>query len=88
MLAGATATLPIHAVMGKRLTIIGTVLRARSLAEKAGATEAFAADTARWWDDGTLRPIVDRVVPLAEAASAYDLVASDTTFGKVVLDTR
>jgi NADPH:quinone reductase-like Zn-dependent oxidoreductase len=88
MLAGATATLPIHAVMGKRLTIIGTVLRARSLAEKAAATAAFATETARWWDDDTLRPIVDRVIPLADAASAYDLVASDTTFGKVILDTR
>ena len=88
MLAGATATLPIHAVMGKRLTIVGTVLRARSLAEKAAATEAFATETARWWDERTLRPIVDRVIPLDDARSAYDLVASDTTFGKVVIDTR
>jgi len=88
MLAGATATLPIHAVMSKRLTIVGTVLRARSLAEKAAATEAFATETARWWDDDTLRPIVDRIVPLDDAPSAYDLVASDTTFGKVVIDTR
>ena len=88
MLAGATATLPIHAVMGKRLTIVGTVLRARSLAEKAAATEAFAAETARWWDERTLRPVVDRIIPLDDARSAYDLVASDTTFGKVVIDTR
>ncbi len=88
MLAGATATLPIHAVMSKRLTIVGTVLRARSLAEKAAATEAFAMETAQWWDDNTLRPIVDRIVRLDDAQSAYDLVASDTTFGKVIIDTR
>jgi NADPH:quinone reductase len=88
MLAGATATLPIHSVMGKRLTIIGTVLRARTLPEKGAATEAFATETARWWNDNTMRPIVDRVVPLDEAPSAYELVASDTTFGKVILDAR
>ncbi len=87
-LAGATATLPIHAVMAKRLSIFGTVLRSRSLAEKAAATEAFATETARWWDDGTLAPAVDRVIPLADAPSAYDLVASDTTFGRVIIDTR
>ncbi|MGZ8763187.1 MAG: NAD(P)H-quinone oxidoreductase [Acidimicrobiia bacterium] len=88
MLAGATATLPIHTVMGKRLTIVGTVLRARSLLEKAEATGAFAMETSRWWDDNTLGPIVDRIIPLDDARSAYDLVASDTTFGKVILDTR
>lgn len=87
-LAGVTAPLPIHLVMSKRLTLVGTVLRARSLAEKATATEAFATETARWWDDSTLRPIVDSVVPLADAPSAYELVASDSTFGKVILDTR
>lgn len=88
MLAGTTGTLAIPSVMSKRLTIIGTVLKARSLSEKAVAIEAFATETERWWDDNTLRPIVDRVIPLADAPSAYDLVASDTTFGKVILDLR
>jgi NADPH2:quinone reductase len=87
-LAGASATLSILGVMSKRLTIIGTVLRARSLDEKAAATQAFIGETARWWAEGTLRPIVDRVVPVDEASSAYELLASDATFGKVVLDTR
>jgi NADPH2:quinone reductase len=87
-LAGATTTLPILSVMGKRLTIVGTVLRSRTLEEKAIATEAYGAETSRWWADGTLRPIVERIVPLADAPSAYELLESDTTFGKVVLDTR
>ena len=33
-----------------------------------------------------LAPIVDRVIPLADAPAAYDLLASDATFGKVILD--
>src|SRR5205823_13383200 len=42
--SGGTARLPVNVVMGKRLTIVGTVLRARSDDEKAAATDAFAAD--------------------------------------------
>ena len=34
---------------------------------------------------GTVAPVIDAVVPIAEAARAYDLLASDATFGKVVL---
>jgi putative PIG3 family NAD(P)H quinone oxidoreductase len=85
-LAGGRATLPILTVMGKRLTIVGTVLRARSLDEKADAVGAFARDVVPRLADGTLEPVLDTVLPLARANDAYDLLASDTTFGKVILD--
>jgi NADPH:quinone reductase-like Zn-dependent oxidoreductase len=87
-LAGSTARLPILAVMGKRLTISGTVLRARSLDEKAAAIDAFARDVVPGLADATLRPVVDAVVPLERAFDAYELLASDATFGKVILDCR
>jgi putative PIG3 family NAD(P)H quinone oxidoreductase len=87
-LAGAAATLPVLGVMGKRLTIHGTVLRARDRAEKAAATEAFARDVVPLLASGTVAPVVDAVVPLAHAERAYQLLASDTTFGKVILDCR
>ena len=38
--------------------------------------------------EGRIAPIVDEVIPLDRAADAYELVASDTTFGKVILDCR
>jgi putative PIG3 family NAD(P)H quinone oxidoreductase len=85
-LAGGRATLPILAVMGKRLTIVGTVLRARSLDEKAAALAAFARDVVPLLADGTLEPVIDTVLPLARIDDAYELVASDATFGKVLLD--
>jgi NADPH:quinone reductase-like Zn-dependent oxidoreductase len=37
---------------------------------------------------GVIRPVIDAVVPLAEAERAYELVERDRTFGKVVLDLR
>ena len=85
-MAGGRASLPIHAVMGKRLTIIGTVLRARNAQEKAAATEGFVRDVVPLLADGRVAPIVETVIPLEQAADAYELVASDTTFGKVILD--
>ena len=85
-IAGARATLPILSVMGKRLRIIGTVLRARNAHEKAAATDGFVRDVVPLLADGRIAPVVDAVIPLDRAADAYELVASDTTFGKVILD--
>ena len=87
-MAGARATLTIPMIMGKRLTIMGTVLRARNAAEKAMATDAFVCDVVPFLADGRVAPIVDHVLPLGQVTDAYDLLASDTTFGKVILDCR
>jgi NADPH2:quinone reductase len=87
-IAGGRASLPLLAVMGKRLTMIGTVLRARTALEKATATEGFVRDVVPLLRDGRLAPVVETVLPLDRAADAYALVASDATFGKVILDCR
>jgi NADPH:quinone reductase-like Zn-dependent oxidoreductase len=87
-LAGGRCELPILGVMGKRLAIFGTVLRARSLDEKAAAVDAFARDVVPGLADASLRPVVEAVLPLERAAAAYELLASDATFGKVILDCR
>ena len=85
-IAGGRATLPILSIMSKRLRIIGTVLRARSAHEKAAATDGFVRDVVPLLADGRIAPVVDAVIPLDRTADAYDLVASDTTFGKVIID--
>ena len=87
-MAGTSATLPIHLTMAKRLAIFGTVLRARNAEEKAAATAAFVRDVVPLLADARIAPIVDAVFPLDRVAEAYELVASDTTFGKVILDCR
>lgn len=87
-LAGGSATLPLLALMGKRLAVHGTVLRPRSVSEKANATAAFVREVVPLLDRGIIRPVVDAIVPLADVSDAYARLASNDTFGKVVLDAR
>jgi NADPH:quinone reductase-like Zn-dependent oxidoreductase len=85
-IAGARATLTVPAIMAKRLTLFGTVLRARNAQEKAAATDAFVRDVVPMLADRRVAPVVEQVLPLDRAAEAYELVRTDATFGKVILD--
>ncbi len=84
-LGGSTASLPIPVLMAKRLEIIGTMLRNRSVLEKAAATKAFQDEVLPKFIAGELRPIIDKTFPLEKAAEAYDYMAADKNFGKIVL---
>jgi putative PIG3 family NAD(P)H quinone oxidoreductase len=88
LMGGAKAEINLGALLMKRLSIIGSTLRARPVAEKAEIVRGFTSDFAGALEAGRLRPIVDRVLPLAEAQAAHDLVESSTHFGKVVLRVR
>jgi putative PIG3 family NAD(P)H quinone oxidoreductase len=85
-LAGGMPAVPLLGLMQKRAEMHGTVLRPRSIADKAAATEAFVAEVVPMLADGRVRPVVDSVFPLEAVADAYALVEADTTFGKVILD--
>lgn len=85
-LAGGRASLDVLTTMQRRLRIHGTVLRTRNDAEKAAATTAFARDVVPLLASGQIEPVVERVLPLADAEAAYELLASNATFGKVILD--
>ena len=87
-LAGGMPPVPLLGLMQKRAEIHGTVLRPRSIDEKAAATAAFVDEVVPMFVDGRVRPIVDRVLSINEAEAAYALVETDTTFGKVILDAR
>jgi NADPH2:quinone reductase len=86
LLAGARADVDLRVVLNKRLRLTGTVLRARPLEEKIAASQAFARHVVPLLARGVLRPIVDRVLPLAAAGEAHGYVASNQGFGKVVLE--
>jgi putative PIG3 family NAD(P)H quinone oxidoreductase len=83
--AGGSYELESRYMMGKRLTVRGTALRARSLEEKIQATQSFAAEVVPLLADGTLRTTIDSVFPLAEIAKAHARLESNATFGKVVV---
>jgi putative PIG3 family NAD(P)H quinone oxidoreductase len=83
--SGTEATLPFGVLMRKRATISGTTLRARPLAEKAAIVEAVRYNVWPFVVDGRVRPVVDAVLPLAEAAEAHRRIASGDVIGKLLL---
>lgn len=85
LVAGASARLDLGLLLNKRVSLRGTVLRARPDYQKAAAMTAFAREVVPLFATGTLRPVIDRIAPLAAADDAYGAMASDATFGKIVL---
>jgi len=83
--AGGKTDIDLYQILGKRLHIIGTVLRARSLQEKISITAAFAGDVVPLLSNETIQPVIDSVFPLEKIADAHRRLESNETFGKVVL---
>lgn len=86
LLGGRTVEVDLGTLLRGRLHVVGTVLRARSRAEKAALTAAVRDRLLPLFEDGRLRPVVDRTFPLAGAADAHDYMASNENLGKVVLE--
>jgi NADPH:quinone reductase len=85
LMGGFSGELPLGMLMQKRLAIRGTLLRARSLEEKAAATRAFEKSVLPHLASGRIRTVVDRSFALAAAADAHRLMESNANFGKIVL---
>jgi putative PIG3 family NAD(P)H quinone oxidoreductase len=85
LMGGAKAEISLGAMLMRRLQLIGSTLRARPAAEKAGIVRDFQARFGAALAEGAIGPVVDRVLPLAEAAEAHRIVKASEHFGKVVL---
>ena len=85
LMGGAKAEINLALVVGKRLRVVGSVLRARPLAEKITITEAFKTQVLPLVAGRQIRPVIDSVYPIAEVAKAHEHVAANRNFGKVVL---
>ena len=83
--AGARAELNLAAVLGKRLHIVGTMLRGRSLEEKIGLAREFSDRLIPLFESGKLRPVIDRTFSFSEIRAAHELMESNANFGKIVL---
>jgi NADPH:quinone reductase-like Zn-dependent oxidoreductase len=83
---GVEGVLNLRALMGRRASIRGTVLRARPLPEKVELARAFAEDVLPGFAAGELDPVIDRVFPAAEAAEAHAYMESNANFGKILLE--
>ncbi len=84
-LSGSAAQLELRTLMGKRLSVVGSTLRSRPLAEKVALTRAFRA---RFWEAleaGRVAPVVDRVFAIQEVEAAHERMKNNLNIGKMVL---
>jgi putative PIG3 family NAD(P)H quinone oxidoreductase len=85
VMGGGEATFPLGALLPKRATIVGTVLRARPLEEKIALTRRFEREVLPWLADGACRPVIDSRYALADVAAAHERMESNANVGKLVL---
>lgn len=83
--AGGTAQFNMALLLRKRLTIVGTVLRARPVEEKIALAREFLERVVPLFESGRITPVIDRLMPFSQIRAAHDLMESNETFGKIVL---
>jgi NADPH:quinone reductase-like Zn-dependent oxidoreductase len=79
------ATVDLRRILGRRLTITGSALRPRTVAEKGAIAEGLRREVWPLLERGVVKPIVYRTFPLADAAAAHRLMESGEHIGKIVL---
>ena len=84
--AGRSGTFALGMILSKRLTIKGTVLRARGVEEKILVTRAFEDEVVPLLERNVVRPVIDSVFPFASALYAFHALAHGEYFGKIALD--
>lgn len=91
MQGGVKGELNIGKLVGKRLQVIGTALRARPVGGPHGKGDIVAAVVESVWPmiaDGRVRPVIGARFPLAEAQEAHRALASGEVSGKILLTVR
>ena len=88
LMGGDSSTIDLRRVLGRRLTVTGSSLRPRSVAEKGEIASALLREVWPLLERGTVKPIVHRVFPLQDAAAAHQLMESSEHIGKIVLSTQ
>jgi putative PIG3 family NAD(P)H quinone oxidoreductase len=86
VMGGGQTTVNVGALLPKRASLIGTVLRPRPLEEKVALTQRFAVEVLPWFADGTLAPVIDTRFALAEVADAHRRMEANENVGKIVLE--
>jgi NADPH:quinone reductase len=85
LLGGRQTPLDLGLMLQKRLSLVGTTLRARPIEEKIAVTRLFASQVLPWLEKGLVRPVVDTVFPFEEVRAAQARLASNEGLGKVIL---
>ena len=86
LMGGAVAETNLGQLMTKRLRVFGTVMRSRPLLDRAAITRDYQEHLEPAIVAGQMRPVIDSVFPLREAAAAHQYMAENRNFGKILLD--
>ena len=85
LVAGAVAPLDMRMLLNKRATIVGTVMRARSLEEKIEVARLFEREAMPWIESGAVKAVIDKTLRMEDAAEAHRIVEANQNVGKIVL---
>lgn len=85
-LKGSKVELDLNAVMRKRLTVTGSTLRPRSVAQKGAIADSLRQTVLPWLTSGRVRPLIHQTFKLKEAAAAHAALEADRHVGKIVLE--
>jgi NADPH:quinone reductase-like Zn-dependent oxidoreductase len=84
-LGGSRASLELAALLTRRIKIIGTVLRSRTLEEKIELTQRFCSRLLPEVERGRIGPVIDGVFSLEDVRLAHERMAANASFGKIIL---
>jgi NADPH:quinone reductase len=82
---GPKAEIDLRVLMGKRATMVGTVMRARPIEQKIVLARTFADRVVPAFAAGQLRPVIDGLYPPEQAADAHRRMEENETFGKLLI---
>jgi NADPH2:quinone reductase len=85
LLGGRDAKIDLSLVLRKRLTVVGSVLRARPVSEKGTVAESLRREIWPLIAAGKIKPVIDSTFPLADAAKAHARMETSAHVGKIVL---
>jgi NADPH2:quinone reductase len=85
LMRGTKVDADFGAIQRKHLTVTGSTLRSRSVAQKAAIITSLREKVWPMWAEGKLRPFTFRRFPLREAAAAHGLMESSEHIGKILL---
>ena len=85
VLGGPMASVNLAQLLVRRYQILGLVMRSRPLSDKIAITQSFMRSWHPRFSTGALSPVIDCVMPLADAAKAHERMEANLNVGKIVL---
>jgi NADPH:quinone reductase-like Zn-dependent oxidoreductase len=86
LMGGGSASVNVGLILSKRITWIGTTLRARPLERKLALCQRFIDEILPLFDSGRLRPVIDSRYPFEQIADAHRHIEANANVGKILVD--